>query len=78
MHMSVKNNPNNAYFRAASKAVAAERKGQYDAAAESWAEARDEALDIRNQQWAGDRVAFCNNATLKQWNAGGKRGRSRV
>lgn len=78
MAMSLKPAPNVAYYRVANKAVVAERCGKYEEAVKLWREARDEALDVNNQQWATDRIEFCGTAVARGWKGGTKRERKRV
>ena len=51
----------------ASKAVMAEKRGEYQKAAEVWAKALFISSLSVNREWAGSRIEFCANAARRGW-----------
>lgn len=56
----------------ASRAVIAEKRGEFQKAAEVWAKALFISSLAVNRKWAGSRIEFCNNAAQRGWGGVGE------
>lgn len=54
------------------KAVQAEKRGEFQKAAEIWSKALFLSSAVVNREWAGTRIEFCSNAAKRGWGVVGE------
>lgn len=54
------------------KAVLAEKRGEFQKAAEIWSKALFLSSVVVNREWAGSRIEFCANAARRGWGVAGE------